>query len=165
MIGNPARPGGSLGKMLHQLRGQAKGAAPPFMLQVLATGCGPSLHLPQCSIIPAFGVIADTEGGAAACCLLPRLAHGRVTHAGPSTRHNRGTPARGLAQVVVTYGRVRNLPSLGLETPGLACASQGGAAPRPRAARVVAPAAAAARGPTEGAAAATGCGEVVRQVH
>jgi hypothetical protein len=73
-----------------------------------------ALHLPHRSIIPAFGGIAAMEGGAAACCLLPRLAHGRATHAGPSTRHNRGTPARGLAQVVVTYGlltRVATCPA------------------------------------------------------
>jgi hypothetical protein len=74
-----------------------------------------------------MGVTAAMEGGVAACCLLPRLAHGRATHAGPST--NRGTPARGLAQVVVTYGlltRVRNLPSLGLETRGLGQAQKSG---------------------------------------
>jgi hypothetical protein len=39
MIGNLARPGGSLGEMLHQLREQAEGAASRFLLQVLTAAC------------------------------------------------------------------------------------------------------------------------------
>jgi hypothetical protein len=31
------------------------------------SACGPSLHLPQCSIIPAFGVIAAMQGSATSC--------------------------------------------------------------------------------------------------
>ena len=45
MIGNSARPGGSLGEMLHQLREQAEGAAYKFLLQVLAAGFGPTRKL------------------------------------------------------------------------------------------------------------------------
>jgi hypothetical protein len=40
MIENLARPGGSLGEMLHQLREQAEGAASRFLLQVLTAACG-----------------------------------------------------------------------------------------------------------------------------
>ena len=40
MIGNSARPGGSLGEMLHQLREQAEAAASRFLLQVLAAAIG-----------------------------------------------------------------------------------------------------------------------------
>ncbi len=82
----------------------------PIFFAVREAAIGPSRHSPQCSIIPALGVIAAMEGGAAAWCQNCR----RATHAGLSTRHNRGTPAHdpaalpmgydGLAQVVVAYG-------------------------------------------------------------
>jgi hypothetical protein len=41
MIGISARPGGSLGKMLHQFCEQAEGATSRFLLQVLAAAIGP----------------------------------------------------------------------------------------------------------------------------
>jgi hypothetical protein len=36
---------------------------PRFRKRSLAAACGPSLHIPQCSIIPALGVIAAMESG------------------------------------------------------------------------------------------------------
>ena len=45
----------------------ARGKLPGTFFAMQATGSGPSLHLPQCSIIPALGGIADT----AAHCRYP----------------------------------------------------------------------------------------------
>jgi hypothetical protein len=50
---------------------------------------GPSLHIPQCSIVPAFGVIADTEGGAATWCRYCRMGDPRR----PLDTAQPGTPA------------------------------------------------------------------------
>jgi hypothetical protein len=69
MIGNSARPGGSLGEMLHQLREQAEGAASRFLLQVLAAAIGTNLPTRHVCYTTAFGGNLDVE---------PTSAKGRV---------------------------------------------------------------------------------------
>jgi hypothetical protein len=55
MIGNSARPGGSLGEMLHQLREQAEGAASRVLLQVLAAAIGTKRTTETICYLSAFG--------------------------------------------------------------------------------------------------------------
>lgn len=61
MIGNSARPGGSLGEMLHQLREQAGGAASRFLLQVLAAAIGTSRTGEMSDLSPQKWAKADID--------------------------------------------------------------------------------------------------------